>query len=291
MRRIWLPLALLAFAMSTSAQEMATTVKSSEVVPGIYMIEGADGFGGGNMGLVVGRNHVVLIDDGIPPIGPSLVATINGITDRPVDFVLNTHVHGDHVGTNATFAENGSIVIAHHNIRKRLSERPEDAGGTAGLPVVTFSDEVTFHLDDLTAVLFHVDAAHTDGDGIIYFPDANVIHTGDVHFNYLFPFIDLDSGGSVAGYIAGQQRILEMADDDTVIIPGHGPLADKADLQVAVDMLVDAQARVKKLVDEGMSEEQILAANPLAGYHERWNWSFISTERMTSTLYRSLTAD
>jgi len=291
MRKLLLWFTVLAFSAAASAQEMATTVKSSNVVPGIFMIEGADGFGGGNMALVVGEKHVVLIDDGIPPIGPSLVAAINGITDQPVDFVLNTHIHGDHVGTNATFAENGSIIIAHDNIRKRLSQSPEDAGGLAGLPVVTFSDEVTFHLDELTAVLFHVDAAHTDGDGVIFFPGVNVIHTGDVHFNYLFPYIDLDSGGSVDGYIAGQQRIIEMIDADTIIIPGHGPLARRSDLQTAVDMLIDAKARVKKLLDKGMSEEEILAKNPLEPYHEQWDWGFITTERMTRTLYRSLTAE
>ncbi|MDH3532315.1 MAG: MBL fold metallo-hydrolase, partial [Gammaproteobacteria bacterium] len=185
----------------------------------------------------------------------------------------------------------GSIVVAHDNIRKRLVEKPEDAGGPAGLPIVTFSDAVTFHLDGLETRLFHVAAAHTDGDGVIYFPDVNVIHTGDLHFNYLFPFIDLENGGSVDGYIAGQQRILAMANDDTTIIPGHGPLARKADLQAALDMLIDGKARVQKLVAAGMSQEEVRAANPLADYHEQWNWYFITTERMTDTLYRSLSGN
>ena len=121
--------------------------------------------------------------------------------------------------------------------------------------------------------------------------EANVIHTGDAMFNKMFPFIDLDSGGSVAGYIAAQKLILSMADDETQIIPGHGPLADRADLEGAIDMLVDARARVKALVDAGKSKDEILAANPLASYHDGWNWGFITTERMTETLYRSLTDD
>ncbi|MDZ7642996.1 MAG: MBL fold metallo-hydrolase [Woeseiaceae bacterium] len=138
------------------------------------------------------------------------------------------------------------------------------------------------------ANVFHVEHAHTDGDAVIHFPDANVIHTGDAMFNGMFPFIDLGSGGSVDGFIAAQSRIIDMADDDTRIIPGHGPLASRADLVRARDMLVDARARVAALVDEGLSEDEVLERNPLAGYHDDWNWDFITTERMTETLYRAL---
>ena len=159
------------------------------------------------------------------------------------------------------------------------------------MPVVTFGDAVTFHVNGQEAYVFHVAAAHTDGDAVIHFRDANVIDAGDLFFNYMFPFIDLDSGGTVDGYIAGQQRIIAMSDGDTRIIPGHGSLADRDDLQVAVDMLVDSRQRVKKLVDAGMSAEEAVAANPLADYHDTWNWGFITTERMTQTLYRDLTTD
>jgi len=289
--RITAALALLALTATAAAQEYATSVKATEVVPGIYLIEGADGFGGGNMALLVGDEHVLLIDDGVPTIGASLLETTEDLAGRPIDFLVNTHVHGDHVGSNATIADSGATIFAHDNIRKRLLAKPEDAGGAGGLPVITFDDAVTFHVNGHEAYVFHVDAAHTDGDAVIQFRDVNVMHTGDLHFNYLFPFIDLDNGGSVAGYIAGQKRILEMADDATIIIPGHGPLARKADLRAAVDMLVDAEARVKKLIDAGMTEEEILAENPLASYDARWNWEFITTAIMTKTLYRSLTAN
>lgn len=280
-------LAALLLALPVAAQELATTVKSTEVVPGIYMLEGADGFSS-NMGLLVGDEHVLLVDDGMAPITDSLLATVKKLAGRPLDFVVNTHAHGDHVGSNARLAEHGATIFAHDNLRRALQDAVDDAGGPGGLPVVTFSDEVTFHVNGHTAVVFHVPAAHTDGDAVIHFPDQNVIDASDLMFNYLFPFIDLDSGGSVAGYIAGQQRLLDMADEATKIIPGHGPLASKADLQIALDMLRDAEARVKKLVDAGMSLEQVVEANPLAVYHEQWNWGFITTERMTSTLYRSL---
>jgi glyoxylase-like metal-dependent hydrolase (beta-lactamase superfamily II) len=252
------------------------------------MLEGVDGFSS-NMGLLVGEDHVLLIDDGMAPITASLMAKVQELAGRPADFLVNTHAHGDHVGSNATLAENGTIIFAHDNLRKRLVEKPEDAGGPAGLPVVTFTEAVTFHVNGHEAYVFHVAMAHTDGDAVIHFPDHNVIDAGDLFFNYMFPFIDIDSGGSVAGYIAGQQQIIDMADDDTAIIPGHGPLASKSDLQIAVDMLIDVQARVSKLVDAGMSLEEVLAENPLADYHDQWNWGFITTERMTTTLYRSLT--
>jgi len=291
MQKTSLIFGLLIWAFASHAQEFATSVKSSEVVPGIYLVEGADGFAGGNITLLVGDNQVVLIDDGIEPIGPALIESLAEVAGRPVDFVVNTHVHGDHVGSNAAYANAGAVVIAHDNIRKRLEIDPSGAGGTDGLPHITFSDEVTFHAGGHTARVFHIAAAHTDGDAAIQFPEVNVVHAADLHFNYLFPYIDLDNGGSVAGFIAGQRRIIALADDDTIIIPGHGPLASKADLQVAVNMLVDAEARVKELVDQGKTQDEVIAANPLADYHEKWNWGFITTERMTTTLYRSLTAD
>ena len=290
MQKTSLIIVILVWACASQAQEFATSVKSSEVVPGIYLIEGADGFAGGNITLLVGDDQVVLIDDGVEPIAPALIETVAEIAGRPVDFVINTHVHGDHVGSNAAYANAGAVVVAHDNIRKRLETDSSLAGGPDGLPHITFSDEVTFHAGGHTAKVFHIAAAHTDGDAAIQFPDVNVIHAADVHFNYLFPYIDLDNGGSVAGYVAGQRRIIALADDKTIIIPGHGPLASKADLQVAVDMLIDAEVRVKKLVDQGKTQDEVVAANPLALYHEEWNWGFITTERMTTTLYQSLTA-
>ena len=289
MKRLLSVVTLLAAAFAVQAQQLATTIKSTEVVPGIYMLEGADGFSS-NMGLLVGDEHVLLVDDGMAPITASLMETVQELAGRSIDFVVNTHVHGDHVGSNASLADSGAIVVAHDNLRKRLVEKPGDAGGPAGLPVVTFADEVTFHVNGQQAHVFHVAAAHTDGDAVIHFRDANVIDAGDLHFNYMFPFIDLDSGGSVSGFIAGQRRIIAMADDETKIIPGHGPLASKADLQASVDMLVDARDRVEALVLEGKSEEEVLAANPLADYHDTWNWGFITTEKMTQTLYRSLSS-
>ncbi len=288
------PLLMIAALCATTlalAQELATSYKSTEVAPGIYMLEGADGFAGGNMTLLVGDDRIVLIDDGIGPIAQSLIDAAAKIAGRPVDFLINTHLHPDHVGGNAAFAETGAVLVAHDNVHKRLIDDPAKAGGPSGLPIMTFSDAVTFHINGHDAFVFHVAAAHTDGDAVIQFHDSNVIHAGDVHFNYLFPYIDIDNGGSVAGFLAAQRRVVALADADTIIIPGHGPLANQADLQAAIDMLADAEALVKTLVLAGKTEKEILAENPLSIYHDQWNWEFITTEKMTQTLYRSLTSE
>jgi len=290
MKRALLCAVLTVSAATLYAQDVATEVATTEAAPGVYMLNGANGFSS-NMGLLVGDGHVVLIDDGMAPITADLMATVDELAGRPIDFIVNTHVHGDHVGSNATLADNGAVIFAHKNIRKRLVEKPDSAGGESGLPVVTFADGVNFHVNGQEAHVRHIAKAHTDGDAIVFLHGSNVIVAGDLHFNYMFPFIDLDSGGSVRGFIEGQRRIIKMAEDDTVIIPGHGPLASKADLQASVDMLVDAEARVEALVLEGKTEEEVLAANPLADYHDTWNWGFITTERMTQTLYRSMTTE
>lgn len=277
------------------AQQGAITFKSTELAEGLYMLEGQGGFAGGNLGLLMGEDGVVLIDDGLPPLIDQVQAAIDELTREPVDFLINTHVHGDHIGGNATLGKEGATIVAHDNLRRRLEAEgmPTGPDSTApapeeALPVVTFSDSVTFHLNGREAFVFHVESAHTDGDAVIHFREDNVIHAGDAMFNGLFPFIDLDSGGSVDGYLAAQERILGLADDETRIIPGHGPLAGKKELQAAIDMLKDARGRVQALLEAGKSEEEIVAANPLADYHDAWNWSFITTERMTRTLVRGL---
>ena len=275
-------------ATGASAQDVATEVSVTEAAPGVYMLGGANGFSS-SMALIVGEERVVLIDDGMAPITADLVATVDELAGRPIDFVVNTHIHGDHVGSNASLAENGAVIFAHHNLRKRLVEDPGPAGGVGGLPVVTFADGVHFHLNDQEVHVFHVKDAHTDGDAAVHLMGSDVIVAGDLHFNYMFPFIDLDSGGSVKGYIAGMQKLIKMAGEETVIIPGHGDIANRDDLQAAVDMLVDAEKRVEALVNEGKSADEVVAANPLADYHDEWNWGFITTERMTRTIYRSLT--
>lgn len=285
--RTLLPLCAVSFAIAANAQEGEVSWKSTEIAAGLYMLEGQGGFAGGNLSLITGDDGVVLIDDGIEPLVPVTIAAIETLTGDPVDFVINTHAHGDHVGANATLHNKGATIIAHDNLRRQLVS---EGKAKDVLPELTFADSVTFHLNGHTARVFHVANAHTDGDSVIHFPEVNVIHAGDVLFNKLFPFIDLDSGGSVDGFIAAQIKVLALADDETKIVPGHGGLANKADLQAAVDMLVDARSRIAELVDDGRSLDEVKAENPLASYHDGWNWDFITTERMTEQLYRGLTS-
>lgn len=287
-----LAVACLAFAAPLQAQDLATAYDSTEVAPGIHVLTGADGkFGGGNMAVLVGDEQVVLIDDAMLPTAQPVLDAVTKVAGRAPDFVINTHIHGDHVGGNALMQENGAYVVAHDNIRKRLAADSKDAGGEGGLPIITFSDSVTFHVNGHELHVFHVHHAHTDGDGVIHFRDQNVIHAGDILFNNLFPYIDLDNGGSVEGFINAQKKLLALADDDTVLIAGHGELASKADVEKNLGVLEDGRKLVKALVDQGMTEEEVLAANPLAKYHDDYNWSFITTERMTTTHYRDLTSE
>jgi glyoxylase-like metal-dependent hydrolase (beta-lactamase superfamily II) len=285
--------AIAPLAAQEPAQQPEISFEATELAPGLYMLEGVGGFAGGNLGLSIGDDGVVLIDDGLPPLTDELLEAIGELTDDPIEFLVNTHVHGDHIGGNEALAQAGATIVAHDNLRSRLVAdgmmmpggpvpAPKDA-----LPTVTFSDSVTFHLNGRDAFVFHVEKAHTDGDAVIHFRDDNVIHAGDVMFNGLFPFIDMDSGGTVDGFIAAQKRILEAVDEKTKIIPGHGPVAGKKELAAAIAMLEDANARVRALVEAGKSDEEILAANPLADYHDGWSWSFITTERMTQTLIRA----
>ena len=283
----FLPLLL---ASQAFAQDAEITFSSSEIEPGIFMIEAQGGFGGGNMAVLVGEGHVAMIDDGVPPLAENLLTHVTETAGGPIDFMVNTHVHGDHAGGNAHFAESGTVIFAHDNIRKRLVADSSAAGGPGGLPVITFGDGVTFHLGNIEARVKHLPKAHTDGDAVVYFPGANVIHTGDILFHGIFPFIDLDNGGTVDGYIAAQQEILSMADNSTKIIPGHGSLTDKAGMQADIDMLIDGRALVKALLDQGMNVDDVLEANPLAKY-DAFSWAFITNERMTRTFVRSMTSE
>jgi glyoxylase-like metal-dependent hydrolase (beta-lactamase superfamily II) len=262
-----------------------------ELAPGLHMLHGKGGFTGGNIGLSIGPDGIVMIDDSMPPFLDQLQEVIAGLTDQPIDYLINTHVHGDHIGNNAAFATDGVHIVAHDQLRQRMLD--QNASGaenhaTAALPVLTFSEEISFHLNGQTARVLHLPVAHTDGDAVIHFATGNVIHTGDIFFHGLFPFIDLDSGGTVAGYITAQEHILSLCDDETQIIPGHGPLATKADLARDLSVLKDCRNRVAELLAAGHSAEEIVTATPLADYHDDYNWGFITTERMTRTLIRDL---
>src|SRR5664280_343668 len=230
---------LLAAGVAAAQQDFSKVqIKVTKVAGTVYMLEGA----GGNIGVSVGEDGVVIVDDQFAPLAPKIREALKGITDKPIKFVLNTHFHGDHTGGNAQFSSEAPI-IAQENVRKRLKEGGVVAGSEAkpapkeALPVITFNDRATVHLNGEDIRAIHFPHGHTDGDSVIFFPQSNVVHMGDDFVTYDFPFVDVRSGGSVSGMIAGVEKVLSMTPPDAKIIPGHGPLATPADVRKFVQML------------------------------------------------------
>jgi len=269
-------------------------IQTTKVADGVYALQGR----GGNLGLVVGNRGAFLIDDQYAPLTDPILAAIDEITDLPLQFVFNTHWHSDHTGGNENLAETGALIVAHDNVRKRLeagqlieffnSEVPP-APDTA-LPVVTFSDTVTFHLGGHTVHAEHVANAHTDGDSIVRLEEANVIHTGDLVFYNMYPFIDYSSGGNLGGMVRAADRILELADDNTKIIVGHGgPVINQTQMTDYRDLLAGIHQRMQQMISEGNSLNEILEANLLADYEDQWGSGFINAKRWVELIYHGET--
>ena len=284
------PFAVLAAGLVISAQSQgqmpdfdAVELKSSEVVEGVYMVEGF----GGNLGVSVGSDGVLLIDSQFPQLGTKILEAVADLSDEPIEYVINTHWHGDHTGANEQIANTGAAIVAHDNVRFRMDNAPQPAAEGA-LPELTFSEAATFHFNGHTIEVVHPRAAHTDGDAMIFFKDVNVIHAGDVLFNGLYPFIDSGSGGSVDGYIAALEQLIEMSDGQTRIIPGHGPLANRSDVERKLAMLKSARERILEHIEAGKTLEEVKAADPLSDFHGEWSWDFIDGQRFTEILYNDL---
>jgi cyclase len=287
-------LAALSTAPLTAQDEdfSAVEIKAEKVADGIFMLTGR----GGNLGLSVGEDGAFLIDDQYAPLTTKILAAIGKLTPDPVRFVVNTHWHGDHTGGNENMGEAGALIVAHENVRRRMAagtfmeavnRRVEPAPPDA-LPVVTFNDAVTFHWNGDEIRVFFVGPAHTDGDVIIHFVKADVFHLGDTLFNGMYPFIDVSSGGRIDGMIAAADRVLKVAGDGTRLIPGHGPLARKADLQASRDMLARVRDRVARLKADGKTKEQVIAAKPTADLDEKWGGGFMEPDVWVGLVYDSM---
>jgi len=263
-------------------------IKATPVAGTVYMLEGA----GGNIGVTIGEDGIVIIDDQFAPLAPKIKEAVAGLSDKPVKFVLNTHWHGDHTGGNEYFGEIAPLV-SHDNVRKRLAEgmdsesRKTPPAPPEALPILTFNDRLTIHLNGEEVRAIHLPHAHTDGDAVIWFTDSNVVHMGDVLFSGLFPFIDIDSGGSVDGVIAALDKVVATVPGDVKIIAGHGPLSTIEDVKKAKAMILDCREIVREALAAGKTAEEIRDEKLLEAY-AAWDWNFITTERWIATLVRDL---
>ena len=262
------------------------------VAEGIYMLKGA----GGNIGVLAGEDGVFLIDDQYAVLSDKIMAAVEEISQEPIRFLINTHWHQDHTGGNENFGNAGVTIIAHDNVRDRLSteqfmeaiDRKVSPSPPEALPIITFNDTVTFYLNDEEVRAFHPAPAHTDGDTIIHFKDANVIHAGDIYFNGSYPFVDIDSEGSLLGIITAVEELLSLADDRTLIIPGHGELSNKAELENYHKLLIAVRDRVSQAIAEGISVDDFVASNPTAEFDETWGNGFLNPEQFLRIVYTDL---
>ena len=246
----------------------------------VHMMVGS----GGNIGVSAGEDGILMIDDQYAPLAEKIAAALNQLGSDKPRYIINTHYHGDHTGSNAFFqSHKSSTVFAHENVRIRLASG-EDVNPKT-LPVVTYQDGIKFHFNNETIHVKHFPMAHTDGDSIVWFENADVLHAGDLMFKDWFPYIDLGAGGNVQGYIDAASAMIEMIDGDTQIIPGHGSLANRSDLMRFRDMIVETYAYVQAQKSAGLSEDEAVAKG-LEDKWKDWAWRFITEERWIRTLYK-----
>jgi len=291
MSRLYLSLLFCAATTAFAQQDFSKVeVKPTKVAGSVWVLVGA----GGNIGVSVGDDGIVMIDDQYAPLAPKIEAALKSITDKPVRFIINTHYHGDHTGGNEHFGKSAPIV-AHENVRKRLVSGTSARGRTiapapaGALPVLTFNDSVTIHLNGEDVRAIHMPHGHTDGDSVVWFTKSNVVHMGDDLFNNRFPFVDSENGGSVRGLIANIDKVIATIPDDAKVIPGHGELMDKNGCRAFVAMLRGTLAAVEQGIAAGKSLDQLKADKVLATW-EPWGTGFIKTDDWTKTLYDELTA-
>lgn len=272
-------------APATMLVQSADPATREDLGNGLYALIGR----GGNIVFSTGRDGTFVIDDQFADNAASNISLIREVDPKAIVFVLNTHHHGDHAGGNSTFAKAGATIVAQDNVRTRLQEEVSEGKiDVSALPSITFSDTSTFHWNDRDMKLTHIPHAHTDGDAMIQFLKANVIHTGDIMFSGRYPYIDLSADGSVDGVIAGLKQIYELADENTVIVPGHGPISTREDVKKAYTLLEETRALVCAEMMKGLDRDAVIAAAPLAKFDETYAWAFIDGPKMTGILFDDL---
>ncbi|NIM51671.1 MAG: MBL fold metallo-hydrolase [Gemmatimonadales bacterium] len=267
-------------------------IQTVRVADNVYMLMGR----GGNIGVSVGEDGVFLVDDQYAPLTDKILAAVREISDRPIRFVINTHWHGDHTGGNENMGKAGAVIVAHENVRVRMSteqflstfNRRTPPSPPGALPVITFTDAVTFHWNGDSIRVFHVEPAHTDGDAVIHFTKANVIHMGDIYFAGRYPFIDSDAGGTIDGVITAVEAGLRIAASDTKIIPGHGQLSDVEELRDYGRMLSAVRDKVTALIAQGRSRDEVIAAKPSQEFDADWGGGSFQPDQWIGIVYDGL---
>lgn len=265
------------------------TLVPTQITENLFMISGK----GGNLGVFTGEDGTFLIDDQFAPLTDQIIETIKSVGGDTPNFLINTHYHGDHTGGNENFGDKGTLIFSHDNVRERLTtgsfiqefDMKREPVSKSGLPVVTFSEDISFHLNGEDVRAIHVPHAHTDGDSFIVFKSANIIHAGDIFFNGFYPFIDVGHGGNLKGMISATDKILSHSDATTQIIPGHGPLANKEQLIAYKEMLLTVYERLSKLKASGKSVKEAIEAKPLADLEDEWGDGIFTGDRWIEIVY------
>jgi len=274
-----------AFAQAQQQDFSAVQIKTHQVAGNVYYLEGQ----GGNVGLLVGDDGVLMIDDQFAPLSEKLLAAIRALSDKPIRMLVNTHVHGDHTGGNENFGKLGIDIVAHDNVRVRLARGVNNGppSPAVALPVVTFGDKMSMHLNGETVTVGKLPPSHTDGDSYIHFAKADVIHTGDSFRTVGYPGVDFNNGGSVKGTIEALQALYDLAGPNTKILPGHGVVVTRAEVAAFRDLTVELQKRFTDLVRQGMTLEQVVAAKPTADLDAKYG----SSERLIPAFYNAVKAE
>ena len=274
-------LKLTVLLISLSAWSQEVEIKVEQLSPSIYMLEGR----GGNIGLFESSDYLVMIDSQFANISEAIKAKIETISDKPIAFLINTHMHGDHTGGNSNFKNQGAQIIAHENVYLKLKEQQK----IEALPKIGYAEQMNLYELDETLLILHVDNAHTDGDSVIYFVNQDILHMGDTYFANRYPYIDIANGGSIDGYLQAHQDVLALITDETKIIPGHGQISSKKELEAYTAILVEIKNRIQAEVDKGKSEDEVASDQTLtAKYDNPMGNFFINPERLKRSIYQSL---
>ena len=289
MKSIKILLLLFFISTNTNGQKKEVKIEPIKLTDQLYVLKGK----GGNIGLFIGQDGVFMIDDQFAPLTPKILIAIKKITSKPIKYLINTHWHGDHTGGNENIEKEGALIVAHNNVRKRMSidqvvrGKTKKASPESALPVITFTDDMMMYFNNDDVLITHIHNAHTDGDAIIYFTKNNVLHMGDTYFQGKFPYIDLASGGSINGYIDGIEKAILLSNEETKVIPGHGNVANRSDLKSYLKMLNAIKSNIQKEIDNKATLQEVLVNKAITEGYKSFN-GWINEEKIKTAIYKSL---